>query len=269
MRVLPPLLNRPLAGPSRHRRPVARCSASCLGARGAVVAAILVALVVSGCAWGDATPASEVTDTTATLNGNVGSYANGTVHYWFEYGLTTAYGNETPRQSLDVSRDGTYPVSESVTGLEPATTYQYRLCAQLQGAPDPWCFKTGSLTTAPTPESRADGVAILGAEPTLYPDFDPAVSDYATRCTGAPVTARSKAPTGHGGGRRWPCGGRERALHRERDPCCCPALCLHHHRRRPEAAPTTCAACRPASPPGAFLDPVPRARTGRSSPPDM
>ena len=267
MRVLPPLLNRPLAGPSRHRRRVARCSASCLGARGAVVAAILVALVVSGCAWGDATPASEVTDTTATLNGNVGSYANGTVHYWFEYGLTTAYGNETPRQSLDVSRDGTYPVSESVTGLEPATTYQLQALRPAPRSPRSVVLQDRLSHYRPDARSWADGARDLGGAHAV-PGLRPRGERLCNTLYGRSGHGLGRGPNWHGGGDRWPCGP-GRALHRERDPCCCPSALPSPPPSTARAAPTTCAACRPASPPGAFLDPVPRARTGRSSPPDM
>ncbi|HEY1359289.1 MAG TPA: CSLREA domain-containing protein [Thermoleophilaceae bacterium] len=64
--------------------------------------------------------ATGVTATTATLNGSVSHNELGLNHY-FDYGKTTAYGSKTP----------TIPhapgVPATLTGLQPNTTYHYRL----------------------------------------------------------------------------------------------------------------------------------------------
>src|SRR5205823_14715377 len=59
-----------------------------------------------------------------------GVYPNGAdTTYWWEYGTSTAYGQQTAATDIGT---GTTPVavSDSVSGLEPATTYHYRLVAQ-------------------------------------------------------------------------------------------------------------------------------------------
>jgi hypothetical protein len=49
--------------------------------------------------------------------------------YRFEYGTTTAYGSRTP--SLEAGEgDQSLPVSQAISGLQPATTYHFRLVAQ-------------------------------------------------------------------------------------------------------------------------------------------
>lgn len=80
------------------------------------------------------TAATNVTDTTATLNGTVNG--NGAaVTYVFAYGPTTTYGSlSNPPGALAPS---TVPqnVSATVTGLQPSTTYHFRLAATSTTAP--------------------------------------------------------------------------------------------------------------------------------------
>ncbi len=72
------------------------------------------------------------TATTAQLNGRFVAF-NAPASYHFEYGLTEAYGQSTPTQPGGSS--GVYQlVTKEVTGLEPDTTYHYRLVAD-NGAP--------------------------------------------------------------------------------------------------------------------------------------
>lgn len=78
---------------------------------------------------GDAnTYTQSVTATGATLTGGV--YGNSlATTYWWQYGATTAYGQQTAAASIG---PGSAPVSvtTSLTGLAPGTTYHYRLVAQ-------------------------------------------------------------------------------------------------------------------------------------------
>ncbi|MDO8630279.1 MAG: OmpA family protein [Phycisphaerales bacterium] len=85
---------------------------------------------------GPATPttgaASDVTVTSATLNGTVdsgGSYFS----YYFEYGTTTAYGNATA--ITDYPAPVIVAVSAPIAGLGANTTYHYRLNAYVTGSP--------------------------------------------------------------------------------------------------------------------------------------
>jgi hypothetical protein len=76
------------------------------------------------------TYASGTTATTTQLAGGV--YPNGAdTSYWWEYGTTADYGQLTLATHIGA---GTTPVavSDSLTGLSPATTYHYRLVAQNQ-----------------------------------------------------------------------------------------------------------------------------------------
>jgi len=68
--------------------------------------------------------ATSVTSSSATLNGTVNPNGSPTnVH--FDYGTTTNYGSSTAIQSF--SGNTTQPVTETITGLSPNTTYHFRL----------------------------------------------------------------------------------------------------------------------------------------------
>src|SRR3989338_3105382 len=71
--------------------------------------------------------ATNITSTSATLNATVNN--NGlTATVYFQYGLTTAYGNTSPAQT--VSSLGNVAVNSSITNLSPSTVYYYRIAAQ-------------------------------------------------------------------------------------------------------------------------------------------
>jgi hypothetical protein len=81
------------------------------------------------CASGATGPASDLTATSARLNGTVKPGGVATA-YNFDYGETIAYGSSTPPQVLTTASEA--PVSEPIFGLKPNTTYHYRLVAQGQ-----------------------------------------------------------------------------------------------------------------------------------------
>lgn len=157
---------------------------------GALGLLLLVALVVSGCAAGVSSPASGVTSTSATLNGNVFSALDGTVSYWFAYGRTAAYGKETTHRTMTVNDRNLHPISETVTGLNSGTPYHYQACAQYPGL-NAICGDDQTFTTQGSVSQLS-----IAAQPALFPDFDPSVSDYVTRCGSAPVDMSVAAPAG-------------------------------------------------------------------------
>ncbi|HVV19902.1 MAG TPA: hypothetical protein VHF06_10735 [Pseudonocardiaceae bacterium] len=98
------------------------------------------AALASDCPGGGTTPpptngapvvstaaATGITSTSATLHGTVNPNGLSTT-YTFDGGLDTSYGNQQPSPQANVG-SGTSPVSESttVTGLDPSTTYHFRI----------------------------------------------------------------------------------------------------------------------------------------------
>ena len=111
-------------------------------------------------------PATNLSANSATLNGTVQSQG-ATATYYFEYGLTTAYGTKTGN---NVAQPGAvHQVSQAVSGLQPSTTYHFRLAASsAKGA------ATGNdatfTTSAAIPKSGTDYVSLAqeGAESFNY-----------------------------------------------------------------------------------------------------
>jgi parallel beta-helix repeat protein len=66
----------------------------------------------------------------ARVGGKVVSTTGGQTAYWVEYGPTRAYGSKTPRQNIALTKNSAEAVSVTVSGLQRATTYHYRLCAR-------------------------------------------------------------------------------------------------------------------------------------------
>src|SRR5436190_11643266 len=97
-----------------------------------LVAALFGALSLSSSALAAAPTAttgsaSNVTSTTATVNGSVNSGKEQTT-YHFEYGKTTAYGLSTPNANAGKGNK-TSNVNADLSTLDPSTTYHYRLVA--------------------------------------------------------------------------------------------------------------------------------------------
>ncbi|MBM2818296.1 MAG: Beta helix protein, partial [Parcubacteria group bacterium] len=71
--------------------------------------------------------ASNITQTSTTFNATVNN--NGlTATAYFQYGLTTAFGNTSPSQT--VSDLGNISINSAVSNLSPSTVYYYRIVAQ-------------------------------------------------------------------------------------------------------------------------------------------
>ncbi|MFL5911772.1 MAG: hypothetical protein ACJ768_14505, partial [Gaiellaceae bacterium] len=79
--------------------------------------------------------ASDVTSVSATLNGTVNPERRAT-SYHFEWGADTSYGNAEPAQDVDAgSGVDNVAATASLTGLDPGTTYHFRLVATTANAP--------------------------------------------------------------------------------------------------------------------------------------
>jgi len=75
--------------------------------------------------------ATDVTQTSASLNGDIDP--NGEVtSYHFEWGPTTAYGTRVPADLEAIAGGGSrpIPVSIQISGLQPETSYHYRIVAK-------------------------------------------------------------------------------------------------------------------------------------------
>lgn len=113
---------------------------------------------------------SVVTPTSATLNGTVDP--NGATTSWsFEYGTTTAYGSQTTAASAGAGTTDA-PVSVTVDGLAPGTTYHYRLDATSSaGTTD---GADGIFTTSSPPGAVTEAATSLTATTaTLNGTVDP------------------------------------------------------------------------------------------------
>ncbi|MGA8364233.1 MAG: fibronectin type III domain-containing protein [Solirubrobacteraceae bacterium] len=103
--------------------------------------------------------AQNVTRTTATLPGTVNPEGLET-SYYYKYGTTTSYGGNAPSIQGVNAGSGTeaVPAPIGISGLEPATTYHYRLVASNADGPTESTDKT--FTTAPrTPPTASTGEA--------------------------------------------------------------------------------------------------------------
>lgn len=114
------------------------------------------------------TAASGVGEKSATLNGTVNPNGSETKVY-FEYGTTTSYGSKTAEFNVG---SGTSAVEQgaSITGLNPATTYHYRIVGNNE---NPEASKGGDqtfrttgppsvLTSAGEPEATGEAATLRG-----------------------------------------------------------------------------------------------------------
>jgi streptogramin lyase/phosphodiesterase/alkaline phosphatase D-like protein len=139
----------------------------------------VVATSVSGTTYGDpvtfttaavapdasSNAATSITDSSATLGGTVNPRNSG-AGWHFDYGKSATFGSSAPVPDGDLpADDADHTVSQAVTGLEPNTTYHYRLVASSNaGETDDTqrVFKT--LAIAPGVTARdASGVSTTGA----------------------------------------------------------------------------------------------------------
>jgi Purple acid Phosphatase, N-terminal domain len=129
---------------------------------------VVVAVSASGCAAGIVNkPPSDVTETSATVNGIVWTTDGGEVSYWVEYGTTTAYGQETAHSTTKVAEDTPHDVSIPLDGLTPSTTWHYRICAE--DAQAGTCSKDATLFTGDSVTGTAANCLSLEEDITTCP----------------------------------------------------------------------------------------------------
>jgi hypothetical protein len=100
-------------------------------------------------------PAISITDTNAELTGTIDTLGDQTT-YHFEYGTTAAYGSRVPvdgEAPAGMSRTPR-PVSRPISGLQPGTTYHFRLVAQNTAGTTEGPDRT-FITAAATPPVRS------------------------------------------------------------------------------------------------------------------
>jgi hypothetical protein len=102
----------------------------------------------SGCATGLTGSPNHVENDFANIEGGVVSTAGGEVDYWVQYGTTTAYGSQTTPDTVSVAQNAPTSVTVVVSGLQRATLYHYRFCAEDDDQPDgPGCGEDRTFTT--------------------------------------------------------------------------------------------------------------------------
>jgi parallel beta-helix repeat protein len=126
--------------PSGYRRAIGRCAL--------ILLAGFLAAVCAGCAVGQTGPPVFVSDSRATVGGRLVSDVGGEVEYWVQYGPSTAYGAQTPRETVIVERNVPRVVDLDIAELARSTRYHYRLCARdSQQTGGPGCGADRSFTT--------------------------------------------------------------------------------------------------------------------------
>jgi parallel beta-helix repeat protein len=112
------------------------------------VAALLM-VGCTGCATGFTGESVQVSHSSAQVVGGFVSDTGGEVEHWVEYGPTRAYGFETDHEISDgVAPNDPHETGAGLYGLERATSYHYRFCAQdgaQQGGPG--CGEDGTFKT--------------------------------------------------------------------------------------------------------------------------
>jgi sugar lactone lactonase YvrE/phosphodiesterase/alkaline phosphatase D-like protein len=115
--------------------------------------------------------ATNVAGTQVTGNGKVDP--NGTpTSYQFEYGTTPSFGNMTSSVGAGSSH-GAVTVSQPIAGLDPVTTYNYRLVATNNGGTQAWGATKTFTTTAAPPISTTEPAEVLRQEATLKAKVNP------------------------------------------------------------------------------------------------
>jgi hypothetical protein len=120
--------------------------------------------------------ASALTDTQASLAGTVNAQGELT-SYAFQYGTTTAYGQQTALTSAGSGR-ADVPVRADLAGLTPGTTYHYRVIATnasgtIVGADRTFRTTGTAPPPPPAPSATTGGASVTGGSATLSGSVNP------------------------------------------------------------------------------------------------
>lgn len=108
-------------------------------------------------------PASNVKARNATLNGAVNPHNAGSATCQFVWGTTTSYGSVAPCPVAIPEGGASVPVSVTLSGLQPDTTYHYRLQASNGNGTNPGeAFQDQEFTT-PGPGIHSESASIVTA----------------------------------------------------------------------------------------------------------
>jgi hypothetical protein len=120
------------------------------------LSAIAVGAVVSSCAVGVRQPATDITATSATLNGKVLSTAGGPGSYRFIYTDSAGKVGRTAAVPIEFESGVSYSVSAPVSALDPGARYRYVACAEDGENPaNPFCSPEQTFTTDLAPARDA------------------------------------------------------------------------------------------------------------------
>lgn len=109
--------------------------------------------------------ATNLTETTATLNGSVDPTGLVTTAT-FEYGLTTAYGSTASVTLSPNNGNGHQQLNTSISGLLPATLYHFRMVATNSANPAPGADRTFSTVSPFLYTASGGAVTITGYQGT-------------------------------------------------------------------------------------------------------
>jgi hypothetical protein len=139
-----------------------------LGIGGCVVAAVGLA----GC-YGSTEPATDVTETRATLNAK-GVANNGPAYAFFEFWRTANPGVTFRTGRVRLPGGANAPFAQQVAFLAPARAYSFRLCGGDEANPaEPVCAQTRSFTTStPTGDVASGSMRLGGPGPGINVNFE-------------------------------------------------------------------------------------------------
>jgi hypothetical protein len=112
----------------------------------------LVSVVVLAGCYGSTEPATDVGTKTATLNAQ-GKANNGPATAFFEYWVRGASGSTQQTDPAHVPAGAQGAFSEKVTGLDPDTSYSFRLCGSDDSGGPTVCAQTRTFRTAVAEDS--------------------------------------------------------------------------------------------------------------------
>jgi hypothetical protein len=129
---------------------------------------------------------SAITPTGATLNGTIDPRGS-TTSYHFDYGLDTSYGSVSTPDGSIAAGQGNQSASSPVTGLQPGTTYHFRIVAD-NGTGGPQAGADQTFITGPAAAAGATDITAVKATLTGVVNSHGASARYHFEYSGAGET---------------------------------------------------------------------------------